>query len=154
MVPTSSASTDFPALISAFGLGVLVSGVIVAWVTNKLEQNSQNKRKIRESREQQYKDFLNNIVGFYKGWEDRKMMKQFIWDVNTNATVSASDEVYRLARNYIDSYDKTKQITEEQRQKIYAKLVIAMRNELNKMSGEKPTDLKENEIKVMQLDEN
>ena len=81
------------------------------------------------------------------------MMKQFIRDVNTNATVSASDGVYRLARNYVDSYDKTKKITEEERQKIYAKLIIAMRNELNKMSGEKPTDLKEDEIKVMQLDE-
>ncbi len=76
-------------------------------------------------------------MGFYKGWEDKKMQKQFIWDVNTNATVSASDEVYRLARNYINSYDHTKKVNEEERQKIYAKLVITMRNELNKLSGER-----------------
>jgi hypothetical protein len=91
-------------------------------------------------------------MGFYKGWEDEKMQKQFIWDVNTNATVSASDKVYRLARDYINSFDNAKKMTEEERQKIYAKLVITMRNELNKISVEAPTDLKEDEIRVIQLD--
>lgn len=142
----------FLSLATAFGIGALVSGIVVTWVKNILEQNSENKRRVRELREKQYKDFLNNLMGFYKGWEDRKMMKQFIWDVNTNATISASDEVYRLARDYINSYDKTKKVEETERQKMYAKLVIAMRNELNKMSGEPLTDLKEDEIKVMQLD--
>ena len=139
-------------IILSLGIGGIVGGIVTNWVNNKLEQNSENKRCIRDRREQQYKDFLNNLMGFYKGWEDKKMQKQFIWDVNTNATVSASDEVYRLARDYINSYDQTKKISEEDRQKIYAKLVITMRNELNKLSGESPTDLKESEIKVMQLD--
>ncbi len=142
----------FPSLAKAFGLGALISGVAVVYIKNLLEQNSDNKRRVREKREQQYKDFLNNLMGYYKGWEDKDKQKQFIWDVNTNATISASDEVYRLARKYIDSYDKAKKTTEAERQKIYARLIIAMRNELNKMSGEHPTDLKEKEIKVMQLD--
>src|SRR3989344_1271659 len=139
-------------IILSLGIGGIVGGIVTNWVNNKLEQNSENKRCIRDRREQQYKDFLNNLMGFYKGWEDKKMQKEFIWDVNTNATVSASDEVYRLARDYINRYDQTKKISEEDRQKIYAKLVITMRNELNKLSGESPTDLKESEIKVMQLD--
>lgn len=139
-------------LITAFGVGALISGVVVVWLKDKLDKNSEDKRRIRERREQQYKDFLNNLMGFYRGWEDRGRQKQFIWDVNTNATVSASDEVYRLARDYIESFDKYKKVEEGKRQKIYAKLVITMRNELNKMSGEPPTDLKEQEIKVMQLD--
>ena len=91
-------------------------------------------------------------MGFFKGWEDKSFQKQFIWDVNANAPVSASDEVYRLARKYIETFDKKNNASEEDRQKIYAKLVITMRNELNKMSGEPKTDLKEEEIKVMQLD--
>ena len=78
--------------------------------------------------------------------------KQLIWDVNANAPVSASDEVYRLTRKYIDTFDKKNNASENDRQKIYAKLVITMRNELNKMSSEPRTDLKEEEIKVMQLD--
>lgn len=139
-------------ILISLGVGGIIGGILTNWVNNKLEQNSENRRRIRDHREQQYKDFLNNLMGFYKGWEDKKMQKQFIWDVNTNATVSASDEVYRLARNYINSYDQTKKVSEEERQKIYAKLVITMRNELNKLSGESPTDLKEEEIKVMQLD--
>lgn len=139
-------------VILSLGSGGIAGGIVTNWVNNKLEQNSENKRRIRELREKQYKDFLNNLMGFYKGWEDKKMQKQFVWDVNTNATVSASDSVYRLARDYIDSYDKTKGVDEAERQKRYARLVIAMRNELNKMSGEPLTDLKEDEIKVMQLD--
>jgi len=145
-------SAIFPSLISAFGLGALISGVVVTWVKNKLDQNSESKRRVRELREKQYKDFLNNLMGFFKGWEDKSFQKQFIWDVNANAPVSASDEVYRLARKYIDTFDKKNNASEEDRQKIYAKLVITMRNELNKMSGEPKTDLKEEEIKVMQLD--
>ncbi len=140
-------------IIPVLGLGGIIGGLITNWINHKHEQNSENKRRIRELREKQYKDFLNNLMGFYKGWEDKNRQKQFIWDVNTNATVSASDEVYRLARNYINSYDKIKKVNEEERQKIYAKLVITMRNELSKMSGEKPTTLKEDEIRVMQLDE-
>ncbi len=143
----------FLPLVTAFGLGALISGVVVTWVENKLGQNSENKRRIRERREEQYKKFLDNLVGFYKGWEDEKKQKQFILDVNTSATVSASDKVYRLASYYIGSYDKSKKVVEEaERQRIYAKLVIAMRNELNQLSGECPTHLKEEEIRVMQLD--
>lgn len=139
-------------VILSLGVGGIVGGVITNWFKNKLEQNSENKRRIRERREQQYKDFLNNLMGFFKGWENRDFQKQFIWDVNANAPVSASDEVYRLARKYIDTFDKKNNASEDDRQKIYAKLVITMRNELNKMSGEPLTDLKEDEIKVMQLD--
>lgn len=142
----------FLSLISAFGVGGLFGGVVVALVKDKLEQNSENKRRVRDLREQQYKDFLNNLMGFRKGWEDREKMKKFIWDFNTTATISASDKVYRLAKGYIESFDKKNELTEPERQKIYAKLVVAMRNELNKMSGESPTGLKEDEIRVIQLD--
>jgi hypothetical protein len=139
-------------IILSLGVGGIVGGVVTNWFKNKLEQNSENKSRIRELRERQYKDFLNNMMGFFKGWENKSFQKKFIWDVNANAPVSASDEVYRLARKYIDSFDKNNKVEEVERQKIYAKLVIAMRNELNKMSGEPPTDLKEEEIKIMQLD--
>ncbi|MDO8658430.1 MAG: hypothetical protein Q7K55_06820 [Candidatus Levybacteria bacterium] len=139
-------------IILSLGIGGIIGGIVTNWVNNKLEQNSENKRRIRDRREQQYKDFLNNLMGFFKGWENRNFQKQFIWDVNANASVSASDEVYRLARKYIDTFDKKNNASEEDRQRIYAKLVITMRNELNKMSGEARTDLKEEEIKVMQLD--
>ena len=142
---------DITSFISAFGLGAIISGIVVTWVKDKLDHNSENKRRVKALREQQYKDFLNNLMGFFKGWGNKNFQRQFIWDVNANAPVSASDDVYRLARKYINSFDKNQRSSEAERQKIYAKLVITMRNELNKMSGEPPTDLKEDEIKVMQL---
>src|SRR3990167_7783268 len=139
-------------LLPALSLGSIVGTIFGYWFKVKLDQNAENKRKVREVRERQYKDFLNNLMGFFKGWENKDFQKQFIWDVNANAPVSASDEVYRLARKYIETFDKKNNASEEDRQKIYAKLVITMRNELNKMSGEPKTDLKEEEIKVIQLD--
>src|SRR3989344_4553916 len=144
----SSILSSLPTL----GLGTIIGTLFGYWFKDKLDQNAENRRKVREIRERQYKDFLNNLMGFFKGWENRSFQKQFIWDVNANAPVSASDEVYRLARKYIDTFDNKNNASEEDRQKIYAKLVITMRNELNKMSGEPKTDLKEEEIKVMQLD--
>ena len=144
----SSILSSLPTL----GLGTIIGTLFGYWFKDKLDQNAENRRKVREIRERQYKDFLNNLMGFFKGWENRAFQKQFIWDVNANAPVSASDEVYRLARKYIETFDKKNNASEEDRQKIYAKLVITMRNELNKMSGEPETDLKEEEIKVMQLD--
>lgn len=142
-------------LVSTLGVGTVIGGIvgsaITAWIKNKLDQNSENRRKIRGLREQQYRDFLNNLVGFFEGWENEDFKKQFIWDINANAPVSASDEVYRLARRFLDSFDEQNKLPEPERQKIYAKLVITIRNELNTMSGEPPTDLKEEEITVKRL---
>lgn len=140
-------------ILNLLGAG-FVGAVITHWIDDKLAQNSENRRIIREHRELQYKDFLKNLMGYYKGWEDKEKQKQFVLDVNTNAIISASDEVYRLAKSYINSFDgSNEQVGEADRQKIYASLVIAMRNELNIMSGENPTTLAENEITVMQLDD-
>lgn len=140
-------------VFTAFGIGAIISGTAVVWIKNELEKSSENKRKLRELKEQQYKEFLNDLMGFYKGWENKDQQKKFIREVNTNAIISASDEVYRLARDYIDSFDEKVSAGEDERQKIYAKLVLAMRNELNSMLGNPPTTLAENEIKVMQLND-
>lgn len=93
-------------LLPTLGLGSIIGTIFGYWFKDKLDQNAENRRKVREAREGQYKDFLNNLMGFFKGWENRDFQKQFIWDVNANAPVSSSDEVYRLTRRYIDSFDK------------------------------------------------
>ena len=129
-----------------------ISGVIGYVVKDKLEKNTENKRRIRDEKEKQYKAFLNNLMGFFEAWKDDALQLQFLWDVYTNAPVYASDEVLRLAYSYIESYDKTKKIDDNKRQLIYAKLVIAIRNELNTITGEPKSDLKEREIKIMGLD--
>lgn len=139
---------SFASLASIIGLSGIVGYVVKA----KLERNAENKQKIRDEKEKQYKAFLNNLMGFFEAWKDDALQLQFLWDVYTNAPVYASDEVLRLAYSYIESYDKANKIDDDKRQLIYAKLVIAIRNELNSITGEPESDLKESEIKIMGID--
>ena len=147
----SSMLSNFLSLLPALGLGSIIGTLFGYWFKDRIDQNAENKRKIREAREQQYKDFLNNLMGFFEGWEDEKFKKQFIWDVNANASVYASDEIIRLAYKFIDSFDTKDKKPAEERDKLYAKLVLAIRKELNEISGQKLTELKEEEIKVRRL---
>lgn len=129
-----------------------ISGVVGYWIKARLDQNSDNKRKIRDEKEKQYKALLNNVLGFYKKWEDKVLQLQFMWEVYTNAAVYASDEVLRLAYNYIESFDKAKNVEDLERQQIYAKLVITIRNELHNITGEPESELDEKEIVIRGID--
>lgn len=159
MEATSSAASDiisglnsvFP-LVSSLGIGGVLGTLFGYWFKDKLERNTENKRKIREAREKQYTDLLNNLMGFFKGWEDKSKQKQFIWDLCANAPVYASDEVIKLSHRYIDSYDKEKK-TGEKSEVIYSKLVLAIRKELNKIQGEPTTELTEKDIQVKMLND-
>jgi hypothetical protein len=130
-----------------------VGGIIGYLIKAKLEQNTENKRKIRDEKEKQYKSFLNNLLGFFEKWKDEALQLQFMWEVYANAAVYASDDVLRLAYSYIKSFDKANATSDAERQRIYAKLVIAIRNELNKITGGSKSNLSENEIKIYGLDD-
>src|SRR3989344_2191419 len=144
-------------ITSLLGVGFL-GGLIGYWYKDKLDRNAENKRKIREEKERQYRDFLNNLMGFFKGWEhwggvsgkDRK--KQFIWDLHTNAPLYASDEIIKLANEYLESFELDNPKPTKQRDKIYAKLVLAIRRELFSISDQK-TQLSEDDIKIKMLNE-
>lgn len=148
----SAELVQFGSVITSLAPIIGISGIIGYWIKAKLDQNSDNKRKIRDEKEKQYKALLNNVLGFYEKWKDEVLQLQSIWEVYTNAAVYASDEVLRLAYSYIESFDKTKGVEDSDRQRIYAKLVITIRNELNKITGEPESELNEKEIKILGID--
>ena len=135
----------------AVGLGL--GSVLTVLVTKKLEQYSNDREKLRSKKEIEYSSYLTKLMGYRKGFEDVEEQKKFIWYLNTSAVITASDEVYKLAIDYINTFDRARvpEVKEPERQKIYAKLVITMRNELNKLSGQCPTRLVESDIQVTQL---
>jgi hypothetical protein len=142
-------------IVSSFptwGVGGIIGSVITILIKNRLELNSENKRRIRDEKEKQYKAFLNNLLGFFEKWKDDALQLQFMWEVYANAAVYASDEVLRLAYSYIKSFDKTKPVNDDERQQIYANLVITIRNELNKITGGSKSKLKAEEIKIYGFD--
>ncbi|PIR63136.1 MAG: hypothetical protein COU64_06165 [Candidatus Pacebacteria bacterium CG10_big_fil_rev_8_21_14_0_10_40_26] len=135
----------------------IIGLVIKAYIDHGLQESSEIKIRIRESKENQYKSLLTNLMGFFVGWEDyeikdkTKRKKQFLWEVYTSVPVYASDEVIKLCYKFIASHSRDR-ATNDNSDKIYAKLVLAIRKELNKIYGQPDTNLIEKDIKVLKVD--
>lgn len=138
----------FISFTTVFGLG----SVVGYWVKYHFDQLAENKRKVREAKERQYKDLLSNLLGFFTGWENTKHKKQFMREVYTSAPVYASDEVIKLAHKFLHSYTENKRGLKRSDQ-IYAELVLAIRRELNEIQGQPDTKLLTKDIKILKLDD-
>ncbi|MFH1353916.1 MAG: hypothetical protein ABIH36_01385 [bacterium] len=84
-------------ILSLFGLG----GIIGAYINHLFEVKRETQRRIAERKETQYKIFLENLIGFFDGWEDRDKQNRFMEELYTHAPLYASDEVIRLSNNYL-----------------------------------------------------
>jgi hypothetical protein len=146
----------FDQIISSLTL-LGVGSLITLLVKDKLDKNNEARIKLRESKEQQYKNLLTNILGFFQGWEDyeakneKTRKKQFMWEVYTSVPLYATDEVIRLCYEFIESHNK-KSTTKLSSDEIYSKIVLAIRKELNETYGQSETELKSEDIKVLQVD--
>lgn len=143
--------------VKDFGIITVIATLMTAWLTQRWQKKADTQIKLRESREEQYKNLLTNLMGFFEGWEDygmsgnkRQRKKQFMWEVYTNASVYASDEVLKLCYKFIQLYSNT--VDKKQSDKVYAQIVVAIRKELNKIYGEPDTQLSEADITRMKLD--
>lgn len=105
--------------------------------------------RIVERREDQYKRFLENIIGFFEGWENKERQKNFMEELYTHAPLYASDEVIKLSNKYLETF--TSKNDSSERDEYYKELVIAIRNELRKLQSEK-TYLTKKDIKILKLD--
>ena len=148
---TSAELTRIGQLIVSWIPTLGIGGIIGYWVKAKLEQNAENKRKIREEKERQYKDLLSNVLAFFDGWEDKDCQRQFLRELYTNAPVYASDEVIRLSNKFMQGFDKDKPQPAKDRDKIYGQLVLEIRKELNKIQGNPATELTIADIKIQKL---
>lgn len=132
-------------IVSLLGIG----GIIGVFITHSLEKKREMELRIVERREDQYKRFLENIIGFFEGWVNKERQRNFMEELYTHAPLYASDEVIKLANKYLESFSSKKDSNE--RDKYYRELVIAIRKELRNLQGEK-TCLKEGDIKILKLD--
>lgn len=140
---------DTQTVISILGL-LGIGGVIGAYFNHLLEKKREMELRIVERREDQYKLFLENIIGFFEGWVNKERQKNFMEELYTHAPLYASDEVIKLSNKYLEAFSSKKDSSE--RDKYYKELVIAIRRELRRLQGEK-TDLGEKDIKILKLDE-
>jgi uncharacterized membrane protein (Fun14 family) len=134
----------FLSFLAALGIG----GVIGAYVNHLLEKKKEIELHFQERREDQYKKFLEYLIGFYQGWAKKEVQQEFMKELYTHAPLYASSEVIRLANKYVGSF-ANKAISAKKRDKIANKLVIAIRKEM-KVDTKDPLEVKD--IKRYKLD--
>jgi hypothetical protein len=132
-------------LLVALGIGGLIGG----WVDYLLSRKREIEQHQRERKENQYKIFLENLIGFFDGWEGKSERKRnFMEELYTHAPLYASSGVIRLANKYVESF-ADKKLTSQARDKLANDLVLAIRNE---MGVDKNDSLDSSDIKRYKLD--
>jgi len=134
-------------------LGLLgVGGIIGAYFNHLFEKKREIERRIVERKEEQYKNFLENLLAFFEGWHDKEKKKKFMIDLYTHAPLYASDEVIKLANEFLKSF-KDKDLKQGGKSDIYyRKLVLAIRNEIKKLNKDK-SSLREGDFEILKLDD-
>ncbi len=134
-------------------LGLLgIGGIIGAYFNHLFEKKREIERRVIERKEEQYKNFLENLLAFFDGWHDKEKKRKFMIDLYTHAPLYASDEVIKLANEFLKSF-KEKDFKPGGKSDIhYRKLVLAIRNEIKKLNKGK-SFLKEEDFEILKLDD-
>lgn len=133
-------------ILSLLGIG----SIIGAYINHLLESKRETQRRIAERKESQYKTFLENLIGFFEGWEDAQKKEKFMEELYTHAPLYASDEVIRLANQFLRSFNDKNLSHSGKSDVYYRKLVLAIRKDLKKILSGK-SDLREDDIDVQKL---
>ena len=140
-------------------------GIIVgAYLNHLFEKKKEIELHFKERKEEQYKKFLEFLIGFFEGWdanEDHK--KEFMRELYTHAPLYASSEVIKLANKFLACFSDKKDLSHGgESDQIYRKLALEIRKDLNGpgfpqslMFWEKGKDnLLEEDINVLKLNFN
>jgi hypothetical protein len=132
-------------------LGLLgIGGITGAYFNHRFETRRETERRIAERKEKQYRDFLENLLAFFEGWSDTEKKKKFMVDLYTHAPLYASDEVMRLANEFLKSFKDGDLKHGGQSDIYYRKLVLAIRKEIKELNKQK-NNLKEEDIEILKL---
>lgn len=135
-------------ILALLGIG----GIIGAYFNHFLEKKREIERRIAERKEEQYKNFLENLLAFFEGWHDKRKKKNFMIDLYTHAPLYASDEVIKLANEFLKSF-RDKDLKQGGKSDIYyRKLVLTIRNEIKKLNKDK-SFLGEEDFEILKLND-
>ncbi|MBI3984768.1 MAG: hypothetical protein HY344_02385 [Candidatus Levybacteria bacterium] len=141
------------ALVGSLGLG----GLIGAYLNDRFERNRERELYARERKEDQYKKFLENIIGFFEGWIDKERQKNFMEELYTHAPLYASATVIRLANKFIAAHSSKKPAGGDS-DDFYKKLVVAIQKDMkgqtiwHRLKFWEKDNLSEEDISIFKLD--
>ena len=135
-------------ILALLGIG----GVIGAYFNHFLERKREMERRIVERKEEQYRNFLENLLAFFEGWHDKQKKEKFMIELYTHAPLYASDEVIKLANEFLKSF-RDKDLRQGGKSDThYRKLVLVIRKEIKKLNKDK-TILTEEDFEILKLDD-
>ncbi len=134
-------------IASSLGIGAWVG----SFLQSRFEANAENKRKLREKKEEKYFEFMTYLSGFSAAHTDRKLQDKFVAELNTKAFLYISDRVYLLSRKFVESIDKEKKLSQKAKDAALHELMRGVRKELFDLTGE-ATTLEQNDIQFYKLD--
>lgn len=142
---------DIETILSILGL-LGIGGISGAYFNHFFDKKRETERRIIERKEEQYRNFLENLLAFFEGWIDREKKKKFMIELYTHAPLYASDQVIKLANEFLKSF-KEKNLKHGGKSDLYyRKLVLVIRNEIKELNKDE-TYLREDDFEVLKLDD-
>jgi len=127
-----------------------VGTVIGAYCNHLFEKNKEIELHLRDRKEDQYKKFLENLLGFFEGWNNKDRKRNFMEELYTHAPLYASSEVIRLSNKFLLSFNDKDLSKGGKSDSYYRKLVIAIRKD---MGVWKKDGLLEKDVDIQTLNE-
>lgn len=134
-------------VLTLLGVGTIIG----AYFNHLFEKKKEIELHMREKKEDQYRMFLENVIGFFKGWEGPKRKKKFMRELYMHSPLYASSEVIKLANKFLSCFKSDKSLADrEKSDSYYRKLVIAIRKDIGVWKNDK---LVEEDIDIQMLNE-
>ena len=141
---------NIESIISIIGL-LGIGGVVGAYFNHFFEKKREIELHFRERKEEQYKKFLEYLIGFFEGWEGPKRKKEFMRELYTHAPLYASSEVIKLSNEFLACFRDKKDLSHGgNSDQLYRKLVLEIRKD---MGIWKKGELTEKDIDIQKLNE-
>lgn len=116
---------------------VPLAGAVVAWFFNERRRHAWEEYLRKE---EQYRELLRTMTGFYSHSPDSEVRRQFIEEYK-RCWLYCSDEVIRAANEAMNVMKEGTTISMDKRLEILSKFVLAIRKDLLKRTLTKRTNL-------------
>ena len=125
------------------------TAIVTSFLTYYFGFKKESKIKLLEYKQKGYRDILEYSLAFFDGWVDIDKQKKFAEELYTRAPLYASDTVIKSGRDFLECFNTDKELRSKSDEYYYT-MIIAIRNDLKKIIGEK-TKLKNSELKILKF---
>jgi len=103
-----------------------IAVVVIGWYLN---ERSKRKWELYKRKEDNYKELIRTLKGFYQEISDNKLRKEFLNKLNL-CWLYSSDEVIKSAYSFLDTVHTDTNSSDENKERALSSLMLAMRTDL------------------------